>query len=100
MFNDAAELGKALNASNVSVTLKRGAGAIADAFVQYAGGLALNKVSQTSVPAAQGGVLTLFASGTALLIDLSSDTWQNANNGKAPDVIVGHDELLNSVFDV
>jgi Ca2+-binding RTX toxin-like protein len=89
LFDDASDLGKALNLESTSSTIVRSSQSIADIFTQYAGKLALGKVLSDSDAAALNGVLT--NNGETLAIDFSHQLWAK---GGAHTEILGRKSLI------
>lgn len=75
LYNDANDLGEAMEQTNVSNLLNATASMISQTFVQYAGQLAMGGVKQADHAEALDGVLTLSADSGALALDFSDAMW-------------------------
>jgi Ca2+-binding RTX toxin-like protein len=95
MFDDAGNLGRALGLSNVSTSLRNSAGSIANVFVQFAGGLALQGKTKDLTPSVVKGVLSESSDQSVMTVDLRDSTWTNAG---APATIVGRAEIVNNAL--
>jgi Ca2+-binding RTX toxin-like protein len=96
MFDDAGDLGKVIKPDNAAKIVKDHADDIANVFVQYAGGLALNKVTGGVNSKAADGVLKLATDQSTLAIDFGDTLWTKIG---AHDTIVGRQEILDAVLD-
>ena len=94
-FDDAVDLGTALDKSSVSSTLVASADALARAAVQFAGQLAIGDVQGGINASVAQGVLQLSESETTLAVDFGSSRWAY---GADSSVIVARRELLDAVF--
>ncbi|MBB4640571.1 calcium-binding protein [Rhizorhapis suberifaciens] len=90
LFEDAGDLGKALDADNASSSIAASASSIVDIFVQYAAKLALGKVEQASDSAAIAGIVT--NNDDILTVDFSDALW---DKGAEHTSIVGRETLIN-----
>lgn len=98
LFNDAADLGKALSPSNLAMSFQNSAEKLTDIFTQYAGQLALGKVLQSVSPKAVDGVLTLPSDGQTLSVDFSENIWSVGRaTAKASSVITSRQELTDDL---
>jgi len=100
MFDDAGDLGKALNkgvttGTGTSQLLTDSAGVLAKAFVQYAGKLAIGKVMGGAGSSFASGVLDLSSDGLTLTANFSADRW---SHGAPHSTIIGRDELINTAL--
>jgi hypothetical protein len=96
MFDDAGDLGRALNhGTATSQALKDSAGALAKALVEYAGKLALGDVEGGVGSGFASGILDLSSDGLTLAADFSADRW---SHGAAHTSIIGRDELINTAL--
>ncbi len=96
LYDDANDLGLALSkAGGVSALVIAAAEDISKAFVQHAGLLALNKISDENP---QDGILTMSGYGSeyTLTLDLSATTWEKAAplNG----LILPHDDIVRNIL--
>jgi hypothetical protein len=89
MFDDASDLGKALQ-PGMSASIARSAPALSDIFVQYAGKLAIGKVLQAQDSAAIAGVLT--NNGDVLSVDFAAALWAKGQDHGGN--IVGRRQLV------
>jgi Ca2+-binding RTX toxin-like protein len=97
MFDDANELGEALNAPDVSTTLEASASAIGKVAVQFAGQLAIGKVMQSSSQEALAGVLSFSSDKLTLAVDFADSLWQLGNPTGTMNII-GRTELTDKIF--
>jgi hypothetical protein len=70
---------------------------ISEAFVQYAGQLALSKVLDTDNKTAKDGIVTLSGDETILDVSFKDSIWKAANNGTLPNM-VAQQHLFDGVF--
>ncbi|MGY6646072.1 MAG: hypothetical protein ACXIVD_12705 [Salinarimonas sp.] len=98
LFDDAGDLGAALNAPGVTDNLERAAQALAHSFTQYAGQLAIGKVMAGQGSTEREGILTRAADGSTLSVDYSQTRWRDGMDGTDPDRIVGREMLIDSVI--
>ncbi|MGY6646067.1 MAG: hypothetical protein ACXIVD_12680 [Salinarimonas sp.] len=98
LFDDAGDLGAALNTPGVSDNLARAAQALAHSFTQYAGQLAIGKVMAGEGSAERDGILTRAADGSTLSVDYSQTRWRDGMDGTDPDRIVGREMLIASLM--
>lgn len=97
LFNDATDLGQAMEAENVSETILDAANDIGKIFVQFAGQLAIGDVLQSNAGSAiTDGVLNLSSDGKSFTIDFSDSLW--SAGGGPTQTIVGRQELTDTVF--
>jgi hypothetical protein len=97
MFNDATDLGKAVQMSAAS-SIVAAKGSLAEILMQFAGQLAFGKVSQL-VPGAVPGVLALAPDNSVLTVDFNDALWSIGRTG-APPTIVGRDTLIDKAIGV
>jgi Ca2+-binding RTX toxin-like protein len=103
-YHDANELGKVASTDPVLTpsAIKIYSKEISQSFVQYAGELALNKVSLSGTNAAVlNGVLTVNAAGHTLSINFSDTVWKAAGLKAESDgtlSIVSRDDLANKIL--
>jgi Ca2+-binding RTX toxin-like protein len=93
LFDDGNDFGRALALSNVSKTLTGAAEAIGKIVAQYAGQLAVDKVSRGDHQEALAGVISL--ASNQLIIDLDKNRWTSTSNQAAK--VLGRDDLLNDI---
>jgi Ca2+-binding RTX toxin-like protein len=101
MFNDASDIGKALNVGDVSKTLQDSAATIAKIIAQFAGQLAFRHVQRADNPAVQvaDGVLSVAPDGQTLAIDFGDQLWgAGSQGGTTPPDIIGRQDLTDKVF--
>ena len=98
LFDDAGDLGAALNTPGVSDNLERAAQALAYSFTQYAGQLAIGKVMAGEGSTERDGILTRAADGSTLSVNYGQTRWRDGMDGTDPDRIVGRDMLIDSVI--
>jgi len=98
LFDDAGDLGAALNTPGVTDNLARAAQALAQSFTQYAGQLAIGKVMAGQGSPERDGILTRAADGSTLSVDYSQTRWRDGMDGTDPDRIVGREMLIDSVI--
>jgi RTX calcium-binding nonapeptide repeat (4 copies) len=108
MFDDANELGGVIGAGHATSSLRGAMAGLVEAFVQYAGMLAFNKVDSTgqnSVNPLQGVISLLTGTAAAedasradtLIVDLSDARWNMGAIGQFPE-IVGLDTIFTGAL--
>jgi Ca2+-binding RTX toxin-like protein len=98
-FNDANDLGDATSVSDVSTTLQAAAGAIGKILVQYAGQIAIGKVSRDETPEALEGVLEISSDKSILAVDFSEPLWEiGRGEAGATANIIGRRDLTDNVL--
>jgi len=96
LFNDANELGKAVEVTATSETFQNNTESIAKIFVQYASHLADNEILKSVSPNVLAGVLDLSADHETLTISFNESIWAEA--GKTDFLnIIGRDEILTQL---
>ncbi len=94
LFDDAGDLGAALNAPDATGNLERAAQALANSFTQYAGQLAIGKVMAGEGSPERDGILTRATDGATLSVDYGQTLWRDGMDGTDPDRIVGREMLI------
>lgn len=95
LYDDANDLGSTLTGSLVNPSLTQYAAQISQAFVQFAGLLALNKIEKEGKEWVTDGILKVDSG--ALIVDFSDSTWQGAAPGGVT-AISARDSLVNSIL--
>jgi hypothetical protein len=99
LFDDANDLGKALDLTNASNTLKNSAAAISNMLTQFAGQLAVGKILQEDHANALNGVLSLSTDQQTLAVDFSDQLWSLGTPTGAPTTdIIGRSDLIDQAF--
>jgi Ca2+-binding RTX toxin-like protein len=94
LFDDAGELGTALDLPNLSADFSNSIAAISKAFVEFSGSLAINKIEQKDFAEANEGILSLGDGGQSLAINFDDALWLQAGGGAAP-AMESKEELIN-----
>jgi hypothetical protein len=101
LYDDANNIGAALIAAGDGSAIETYATQISEAFVQFAGQLALFKVNQVDNTDLDetAGVLTYApdSGGNVLSIDFIDELWSAANNGTVP-TMVARDDLVSAIL--
>jgi Ca2+-binding RTX toxin-like protein len=98
LFDDAVDLGKALELSNVSKTLVSSAASIGEILTQFAGQLAIGQVLQGAHPEALSGVLSLASDQKTLSVNLDNTLWSLGSSSSNPrSKIVGLSDLIDNL---
>jgi Ca2+-binding RTX toxin-like protein len=98
MFDDAADLGHALNVAGANSTIARVSDALAEMLVEYAGKLAIGDVESHNSPGHESGILDLSQDHQTLSVDLSEGTGGRWNVGATHTSIMGRTDLLRTAL--
>lgn len=101
LYDDANDLGRALDTAGSGHVVETLAEALSQSFVQFAGELALNSVLKDTVPNALKGVLTFneFDGSNALSVNLADDYWGINTGSPLHGADGARERLVNAVLD-
>ncbi|MEO7178570.1 MAG: hypothetical protein ABIW83_06985, partial [Allosphingosinicella sp.] len=95
LFDDTADLAAALATQHLPASVEDAANILAEIFVEYSALLAVNKILDVDRPLAREGVLSMAASGSAITVDISDQSWTFGGEKHKPLHI---EELINNAL--